>query len=191
MFTEIVGVYVAKQRTTPLNSRKRKMSFIWRLGRWYTFNTVPQKINLRRFVEGPSPLCPLPFPNANCVLDIDSSRSLLVVTMCSFVGGHQRFGELYCLHLQGEVKMEAAYTFETVTYHNTTRRHNPQNIDMNWIEDLKFRGDIYFFRLKTILNNNFSESTHQHGTQFQFQSHTAVHLICLGFNFGGCFWKCN
>jgi len=32
-----------------------------------------------------------------------------VVAPCSMVAGYQRFGGPYCLHLQGEVKMGAAW----------------------------------------------------------------------------------
>jgi hypothetical protein len=43
--------------------------------------------------------------------------------------GYQCFGGPYCLHLQGEVEMEAARSSETlVSYHITTWRHNPEGI---------------------------------------------------------------
>jgi hypothetical protein len=44
-----------------------------------------------------------------------------VVTPRSVVVGRQTFGRSGCLHLQGE----------EFTYHITTRRHNPQDHDMN------------------------------------------------------------
>jgi len=45
---------------------------------------------------------------------------------------YQRFGELYCLHLHGEVgKIKAAWSSETlISYHNPTRSHNLDDLDM-------------------------------------------------------------
>jgi len=55
---------------------------------------------------------------------------LWVVTPCSFVVGYQRFRGPCCLHLQGEVKMEAAWTSETLISHrNITRRHKAEDLD--------------------------------------------------------------
>jgi flagellar motor switch protein FliM len=46
------------------------------------------------------------------------------VTLCSDVAGYQHFGGPCCFHLQGEVKMEATISSETLeSYHATTRRH--------------------------------------------------------------------
>jgi len=46
-----------------------------------------------------------------------------VVMSCSVAVGYQRFGGLCCLHLQGEETL--------VSYRNTARRHNPEDLDLN------------------------------------------------------------
>jgi hypothetical protein len=48
-------------------------------------------------------------------------KVLWVLTPCSDVVAYKRFGGHCCLHLQGEV----------VSYHITTRRHNPEDHDSN------------------------------------------------------------
>jgi hypothetical protein len=53
-----------------------------------------------------------------------------VVTLCSDVVGYQRFGKFGCLHRQGEVKMGAAKSFETlVSSRYISRRHKPEDTD--------------------------------------------------------------
>jgi hypothetical protein len=55
----------------------------------------------------------------------------LVLNPCSVVAGYQHFRGPCCLHLQDEVKIKAARTSETlVSYHNTTWRHNPEDLDL-------------------------------------------------------------
>jgi len=51
-----------------------------------------------------------------------------VVMPCSVVVGYQHFGGPYCFHLQGE----AARISDTLfSFRNTTRRHNPETLDLN------------------------------------------------------------
>jgi hypothetical protein len=60
-----------------------------------------------------------------------------VVTPCSDVGRYQRFGGPCCIHLQGEVKMEAAKSSETlVSYHTITWRHKPEDHDLKVIKEI-------------------------------------------------------
>jgi len=44
--------------------------------------------------------------------------------------GYQRFWGPQCLHLQGEMKIEAAWVSETLVFYITTWRHNPADNDM-------------------------------------------------------------
>jgi len=59
-----------------------------------------------------------------------------VVMPCSIVVGYQRFGGPCCLLLQGEMK--AVWTSETlVSYPNTIRHHNPEELDLKELHRLK------------------------------------------------------
>jgi len=54
------------------------------------------------------------------------------VTPCNVVLGYERFRGPCCLHLPCEVKMEAAWTSETLLSHyKTTQCHNPEDMDLN------------------------------------------------------------
>jgi hypothetical protein len=65
---------------------------------------------------------------------------LWIVTPCSVVIGYPCFRGPCCLHLHGEMKMEAARTSEMlVWYYNTTRRHNPQDFDLFQVVHTEFR----------------------------------------------------
>jgi len=55
-----------------------------------------------------------------------------VLTPCNVAVGYQRFGGACCLHLQGEV-------FTLVSYRNTTRRQNPEYLDLNSSPLLKYQ----------------------------------------------------
>jgi hypothetical protein len=69
-----------------------------------------------------------------------------VVTPCSVVVGYQHFRGLCCLHLQGEVKMEAVKCWYTTTL-NSTWHHNPEDLDLKCCMSIflgKFLNPVYF-----------------------------------------------
>jgi hypothetical protein len=54
-----------------------------------------------------------------------------VVTPCSVLVGYQCFIGPCCLHLQDEVKMEAAWTSEMpVSHHDFTQHYGPEDLDL-------------------------------------------------------------
>jgi hypothetical protein len=70
----------------------------------------------------------------------------VVMPSCD-VAGHQRFGKPCCLHIQlFLLKMDVARFPETVmSYRNTTRRQNPEDVDfiLHRHESLKSRINSY------------------------------------------------
>jgi hypothetical protein len=68
----------------------------------------------------------------------------IVVTPCGVVVGYQCFGGPCFLHLQGEVKKEAAWTSETLSYHNSTWCHNnPEELNLNLHKCENLRSLLY------------------------------------------------
>jgi len=56
------------------------------------------------------------------------------------MAGYQRFGGPYCLHLQSEVKMEAAVSPETLVSCDTTWRRNSKDLDLKSLSLMNIRG---------------------------------------------------
>jgi hypothetical protein len=79
-----------------------------------------------------------------------------VVTPCSVVG-YQSFGGLCCLHVLFTLKMEAVRTSETlVFYYNTTRRHNPEDLDLKYHHGESLRTHNRFQFLHFFLSFEYS-----------------------------------
>jgi hypothetical protein len=63
-----------------------------------------------------------------------SIANFWVVMPCDLVGDYKRFGRTYSLHFQGEVKMAAFLSSETlITTYKTSRHHNPEDHDQSFI----------------------------------------------------------
>jgi hypothetical protein len=57
-------------------------------------------------------------------------KVLWVATACNVATGCQYFGGPCCLHLQSEEQQSSKMS---VSYHNTTQRHNPDDLNMNYV----------------------------------------------------------
>jgi hypothetical protein len=55
-----------------------------------------------------------------------------VVMPCNAVVGQQHFWGPCCVHLWGEMTMEAARSSETLVSYNTVQCHNPRDLDLAW-----------------------------------------------------------
>jgi hypothetical protein len=90
-----------------------------------------------------------------------------VVMPCIVVVGYQRFKGPCCLHLQGEVEVETAWTYEKlVSYNNITWRHNPADFEMRLVHK-SFR-PVSFLRHYTRLQvwfASFVEIHHEDGNR--------------------------
>jgi hypothetical protein len=93
-----------------------------------------------------------------------------VVTPCSDVQGRHHFEVPCCLHLQGEVNEGGVprSSEKSVSYHITTRCHNPEDHDLNLYrhENLKSRQGRWILLFTKLLNDAFQtqrlQSNEQH-----------------------------
>jgi hypothetical protein len=82
-----------------------------------------------------------------------------VVTQCSVAVGYQRFRSSCCLHLHFALKMEAARTPEKfVSYHNTTRQQNPEELNLYLNVILYLYAFICATNVRNIVTQNVSET---------------------------------
>jgi hypothetical protein len=79
------------------------------------------------------------------LLGSDAVLCCFCVVLCCVVVENQRFRGPCCLHLHFILNMEAAGMYETLaSYHNTTRRHNPEGLYFKTEAKCKFYKVVAF-----------------------------------------------